>query len=62
MVLRLLAEEIMRMASNFNGIILKKAEIEGNFTDYYLKLVEFMITENFSSQEDFLFIFGEMGG
>ena len=52
----------MQLVVNLNGAMLRKAEIEGSFSDFYLKIFNKIFTEDFSSEEDFLYIFGNMGG
>ncbi|MEM5802130.1 MAG: hypothetical protein QXQ18_01955 [Candidatus Aenigmatarchaeota archaeon] len=62
MVWKLWNEAIIQIAVNLNGVMFKKAEIEGNLSQFYLKIFEKIYTEDFASEEEFLFIFGEMGG
>jgi hypothetical protein len=51
----------MYMLAYLNGIILEKAENEENFSVFYLKVFERM-EEIKGTEEDFLYLLGEIGG
>jgi len=48
------------LSANLNGIILEKAEMEGNFRLFYSKIFEKM-EELENSEQDLLYLLGEVG-
>lgn len=56
------SEELMIIAFNLNGIMLKKAESESNLSNFYFKLFDKIYNEDVSSEEELFTILGQMGG
>jgi hypothetical protein len=55
-------EAMMEITSKLSGIILRKAELHGNFDSVYSMVFERMYDiENFEGDE-FLFVLGDIGG
>jgi hypothetical protein len=54
--------EMANLTVKLNGIILRKAELEGNFNRVYLKVFERMVKLEVIGSEDMTDILGEKGG
>jgi hypothetical protein len=56
-----LNEEFLSLTAKLTGIILKKAELDGDFSAVYSEIFKRMVElEEFD--EDFLIVLGEVGG
>lgn len=55
-------EEIMELTVKLNGIILRKAELENNFTSVYSKVFEKINEIEGIGEEEFLLVLGDVGG
>lgn len=53
---------IVEMTAKLSGIILRKAELDGDFDKVYSKVFEKMVEVQFFGQEDILEILGNVGG
>ncbi len=53
---------IVEMTAKLSGIILRKAELEGDFDKVYSKVFEKMVEVQFFGQEEILEILGNVGG
>lgn len=54
--------EIMELTTKLSGAILKKAELDDDFEKVYTKVFEKIFEVNVLETEDFLEIFGSIGG
>jgi len=52
----------MEVTTKLGGVILRKAELEEDFDKVYTKVFEKMTEAEFMGSEDYLEIFGEVGG
>ncbi len=55
-------QEITELTAKLGGIILKKAELENNFTNVYSRVFENIVNMERFEGDDFLFVLGEIGG
>jgi len=53
---------LMEVTTKLGGVILRKAELEEDFDKVYTKVFEKMTEAEFMGSEDYLEIFGEVGG
>ncbi|MFH0711422.1 MAG: hypothetical protein V1944_02490 [Candidatus Aenigmatarchaeota archaeon] len=53
---------LIEVTTKLGGVILKKAELEADFEKVYTKVFQKMVEVEFLGSEDFLEIFGEVGG
>ena len=53
---------LIEVTTKLGGVILRKAELEADFDKVYTKVFEKMAEFEFMGSEDFLEIFGEVGG
>ncbi len=55
-------EAMIEITSKLSGIILRKAELEGNFDGVYSMVFERMYNIESIEGDEFLFVLGEIGG
>jgi hypothetical protein len=55
-------EEMMEITSKLSGIILRKAELDGNFDSVYSMVFERMYNIESLEGDEFLAVLGEIGG
>lgn len=53
---------VLDMSTKLGGAILKKAELENRFSDFYLQIFEKIAEIELLGAEDILEVFGDMGG
>jgi hypothetical protein len=53
---------LIEVTTKLGGVILRKAELDADFEKVYTKVFEKMVEVEFLGSEDFLEIFGEVGG
>lgn len=53
---------MVELTAKLGGIILKKAELENNFTNVYSRVFENIVNLESFEGDDFLFVLGEIGG
>jgi len=55
-------QDLMELTSKLGGIILRKAELENNFTEVYSMVFERMNEIEIKGGDEFLAVLGEIGG
>ena len=53
---------MIEVTTKLGGVILRKAELEADFEKVYTKVFQKMVEVEFFGSDDFLEIFGEVGG